>query len=389
MKSFGKLLIVLAAVLTLALVIGLGCKGKEQPPTGKAQPVAPGTPAAKAQAPAAATPAPDIEKMKVRVGISPVISSSAFYLGQIRGYFQEYGLEVDLTGFGKSGAGEIPLLASGDLDVAGGSIAPAVYRAIADGTKIKIVADKARIDTKRSHTALMLRKELITSGRWDHNWDVQKKCQALKGMKIAFTSPGYSNVYCIGMDRYLNKCGLSIKDIDLIGIEYPNQMAALKEGSLDGSAAIEPFMTSFQDQNLAEIAVDWKEVMPNFQVAVVYYGEQFMKEHPVAAKNFMIGYVKGLRDYINAFEYGIDQEKVIEDLISVMKVKEKSLYPRMAVTKFNPDGYVDIPTLKEAQDWFAQADPDNLPQKVNVDDIVDNSYCDYAVQKLGKFQPPK
>jgi len=386
MKAFGKLLTVLAAIVALALVIGLGCKGKEQPvgapPTQPtAAPTATGQPAG--------GPAGDIEKMKVRVGISPVISSSAFYLGKLRGYFDEYGLDVDLTGFGKSGAGEIPLLASGDLEVAGGSVAPAVFRAIADGTKIKIVADKARIDTRRSHTALMVRKALIDGKQWDQSWSTEQKCQALKGKKIAFTSPGYSNIYCIGMDRLMNKCGLSIKDIDIVGIEYPNQMAALQEGSLDGTASIEPFMTNTQDANLAEVAVDWGEVMPNFQVAVVYYGEQFIKNHPTAAKNFMIGYIKGLRDYINAFEYGIEQEAVINDLASVLKVKDKTLYPRMAVTKFHPDGYVDIQTLKEAQDWFAQADPNNIPKKVNVDEIIDNSFCDFAVEKLGKFKPPK
>lgn len=208
-------------------------------------------------------------------------------------------------------------------------------------------------------------------------------------MKVAFASPGYSAIYGIGVDRFLNQCGLSIKDIDIVGIEFPNQIAALKEGSLDGAASIEPFMTNAQDANIAEVGVDFKDTMPGFQVAVVYYSEQFIKDHPVAAKNFMLGYVKALRDYINAFEYGINQEAVIDDLASVLKVKDKTLYPRMAITKFDPDGYVDIKSLKEAQDWFAQQDPNNIPQKVNVEEIIDNSFCDYAVQKLGKFQPPK
>jgi len=380
MKSLRIMLIVLTAVLLLASIGGLGCRGQEPPRATTGPSAAPVQPAA---------PTPDREPLSIHVGVSPVISSAAFYLGKLRGYFAEYGLDVDLTGFGKSGAGEIPLLASGDLQVAGGSVAPGVFRAIAEGSKIKIVADKARINTQRSHGALILRKDLISSGRWNHSWDVQRKCQALQGMKIGFTSPGYSAIYCIGVDRFLNRCGLSIKDIDIVGIEFPNQVAAMKEGSLDGAASIEPFMTNAQDANIADVAVDFKDVIPNFQVAVVYYGEQFIKDHPMAARNIMIGYIKGLRDYINAFEYGIGQEAVINDLASVLKVKDKSLYPRMAVTKFDPDGYADIASLKEAQDWFAHADPQNIPQKVNVDEIVDNSFCDYAVQKLGKFQPPK
>ena len=73
---------------------------------------------------------------KVKVGISPVISSSAFYLAKMRGYFTEQGLDVELIPFGKSGPAIIPFVATDQFQVGGGSVSPGMFNAIAQGNKV-------------------------------------------------------------------------------------------------------------------------------------------------------------------------------------------------------------------------------------------------------------
>lgn len=318
---------------------------------------------------------------KIVVGVAPTTSSSGLYLAALRGYYKEQGLDVELMDFGASGAQMLPLIASDKLQVGGGSVTPGIFNAVARGSRIKIVGDKALIkkNPDESHVAVMVRKDLVDSGRW-------KTPKDFKGMKVAMGSPGKTNAHIIGFDRLLRKHGLTLNDVELFGVEYPAQVAALTGKQVDAACGLEPFVAKMVDMKVADRVVGMGETMPDFQVAVIFYSQDFAEKRPEDAKKFMVAYAKGLRDYINAFEYNIGTEGVIDDLIKVLKVKDKALYDRMRVVGFDPDACVDKQTIGEAQDWYFGEQ--QVEKKVPVDDLVDNSYCEYARQVLGEFKRP-
>jgi NitT/TauT family transport system substrate-binding protein len=319
-------------------------------------------------------------KVKIQVGVAPTTSSSGFYLAKLRGYFDEQGLDVELIDFGGSGAEMLALIASNKMHVGGGSLTPGIFNAISKGTNLKVVGDKARIiaDPDKSHDAVVVRKDLVDSGQW-------KSVKDFKGMKVAMGSSGKTNAMIIGFDRLLRKHGLTLNDVELIGVKYPAMIAALKGKQVDAACAIEPFITKAEEMEIATRVRGLGETMPNFQVAVVFYSEDFTKKHPEEAKKFMVAYAKGLRDYTNAYVHGVGTEGVTNDLVKVLKVKDKALYTKMRVVGFHPDACVDKKTVGEAIDWYLENG--QIKQKVTVDQVVDNSYCEYVREVLGEFKP--
>ncbi len=61
------------------------------------------------------------ERLKVPVGISPVMSSAALFIGEEKGCFRDEGLELEINPFKASGAKMVPFLATGQLFVGGGN----------------------------------------------------------------------------------------------------------------------------------------------------------------------------------------------------------------------------------------------------------------------------
>ena len=88
--------------------------------------------AASASAPDAAAP----QLAPVHFGSPQAISDAGVFIASARGYFAEQGLNVDTQPF-QSGPNTIVPLASGDLDVAGGTFSIALLNAIDRGLKAK------------------------------------------------------------------------------------------------------------------------------------------------------------------------------------------------------------------------------------------------------------
>src|SRR3954471_21096487 len=124
----------------------------------------------------------------VRVGIVNSSTDVPFFIADAKGYFKEEGLSVELLPF-DAGAKMIAFLGTGDLDVGGGAPSVALYNAAAQGIAIRIVADKAHHAAGLGHAALMVRKDLIDSGKFTGVKDL-KGLKGLKGLKVAIVGVG-------------------------------------------------------------------------------------------------------------------------------------------------------------------------------------------------------
>ncbi len=52
---------------------------------------------------------------------------------------------------------------------------------------------------------------------------------------------------------------------------------------------------------------------------------------------------------------------------------------------FDPDGYLNLKTVNDSIDWYAQRAL--LKSKPKLTDIVDYTYVDYALERLGRKGP--
>jgi len=314
------------------------------------------------------------ELLEVPVGISPVMSSAAMFIAKERGYFREEGIDVVINPFKASGAKMVPFLATGQLFVAGGNVNAGMYNAIAQDIPIKIVSDKGTVSPGHGYLALIVRKDHLDSGRY-------RDLKDLKGMTLAVTAKGVSQQIVI--EKYLHKAGLISKDIKLVTLAYSDMNIALANKSIDATVQIEPFVAAAIKHDFAVRVAGNDEIYPNQQSAVIYYSPIFMKQHPKQAQGFMNAYVRGLRDYNDAFEKGKGKQDIIRILTQSTRIKDVSIYQAVVPVGLSPDGLVNIQSLKADAQWYYQQG--YLKVMPDVDTIVDLGYARTAAKKLGRY----
>lgn len=337
-------------------------------PTTMAQPTA-------AAAGAAAKEKPLDPAVRVRLGNVGGVSSAGFFIGAEKGYFAQEGLQVEMVNF-RSAADTIAPLSAGQLEVAGGSPSAGLFNAMLRGIPIKIVADQNSVIRGRSSGAAVVRKDLMDSG-------TIKDYPDLKGKKVALNATGVSTE--ILMEKLLAKGGLTSKDVEIITMPFPDMLAAFANKAIDYAHLIEPHIANGVERGLL---VRWKtndEFYPNMQVAVVLYSPQFMESHPEAARRFMVGYLRALRDYNDAFFKNRGKAEIIAILTKNTEIKDPALFDRMGLTGLNPDGYVYADSVAGDLDWYEKK---GLVQgRLESSKVIDNQYVDYALARLGKYSP--
>ena len=121
----------------------------------------------------------------VTVGAASTISDAPIYIAEKKGFFRAEGIEVKVINF-RSAADMVAPLGTGQLDAGAGSAGASLYNAVARGIRIRIVADKASSPPGYGATKILVRKDLIDSGRYRVPRD-------LKGLRFAMNAPGVSN----------------------------------------------------------------------------------------------------------------------------------------------------------------------------------------------------
>ncbi|HEY4317404.1 MAG TPA: ABC transporter substrate-binding protein [Herbaspirillum sp.] len=326
----------------------------------------------------ASTLAHAADPVPVRVGLASASSDVGFFIADKKGYFKEEGLAVTFVNF-DSAAKMVAPLGAGQLEVGAGSASAGLYNAVTRGIHIKIVADKGSTPPGYGFQPLLVRKDLIDSGRY-------KSLKDLKGMKIAGSAPGSGSTSTL--NEALKKGGLKYSDVERVFLAFPQHVAALQNKAVDAAMTTEPSATKAIQSGAAVRVMGDDEIYPNHQLAVVLYSSDFIKDNPDAAKRFMRAYLRAARVYNDALKDGRLAGPGAEDVISILteytNVKDPAVYRAINVQACNPDGKVYIPSLKNDLAFYKEQG--EVKGKVTVDDVLDGSFAAAAVKELGVYK---
>ena len=211
------------------------------------------------------------------VGATSSTSDAPIYIADKQGYFRAEGLDVKVTNF-RSAADMVAPLGAGQLEAGAGSASAGLHNAVARGIAIKIVADKASSPPGYGGTKILVRKDHVDSGRY-------RELKDLKGMKFAMNAPGVSNTSTL--NTLLKSVGLKYSDVETVDMPLPDHVAALKNKSVDASASVEPGPALAVRNGDAVVIRSDDEILPNHQIAVLLYAEEFATKRPTAARQFM------------------------------------------------------------------------------------------------------
>src|SRR5579875_3162014 len=257
--------------------------------------------AAWSAAPAAARPSPLSPPVTVRAATTPSISNGGRYIAMERGYFEEEGIEIEDVPSDTS-AQLLPSLAAGQIDLLSGGTASGLFNAIAQGIPLRIVLDQWTGFPGNEAGGVIARKELIDSGRLREPSD-------LRGMRLAMTSKGHNTQMVLA--KLLGPVGLGLDHVETFEMPYPDMAVALGNNVIDAGVMIEPYASVAINGGYAARYRSWADVIPYDAIAIVMYSQAFAEGQNDAAKRYAKAYVRGLRDYNDALNKGIDREQVI------------------------------------------------------------------------------
>jgi len=331
--------------------------------------------AVSAEVPLAATPAtesaaaPTGELKKVKMGYVPVSIFAPVFVAKEKGYFAGQGLDVSLEPF-PGGSDPVVLTASGQLDLGIGGAGPAFWNAIAQGLPIKVIAP-GHAEGSPVATPLMISKEACESGATTSVAD-------LKGKKVSVNARGATEYW---LSQALATGGLTLDDIDLQTLAFPDAVAALASGAVDAAMVGEPLATKAEQDGIAvRLLSDFP--VQNIQPTVVFANENFLKENPDAATGLVTAYLKASRDLTGEGYNAPENLAIVEQYTKVpAALVAASVKPVYAV-----NGEINLDGLATMQDFFRQRGLLEYDQDLDPAQIVDTQYVDAALAELGPYQ---
>ncbi|HEY7060536.1 MAG TPA: ABC transporter substrate-binding protein [Chloroflexota bacterium] len=337
--------------------------------SASAQPAAPA---------AAAVPQPPV---RLKVSTQRLTSDGALIYADEKGYLAEQGVEVEFVDVA-TGQDVIAPLANSQLDVAVGAVSPGLFNAIARGIDIKLVATKGATAPEPNGAFsgsiwIVLAPDVAASG-------AIKDYADLRGTNVALSIRG-SSLEVI-LDRALQHGGLTLDDVEIKTLGYADMLPALVNRQVDVALELEPFVALGTANGSL---VKWKsaaEIHPGEQSAVLLYGPSILQMAGNAGNRFMVAYTRSLRAYNDAFgPKGINRAEMIESLTRNTALKDPAIYDKIGLGYINPDCYISVDGMKYDIDWYVSHG--YVQQPPDLGQIVDNHYCDYAIQQLGHYQP--
>jgi NitT/TauT family transport system substrate-binding protein len=316
---------------------------------------------------------------KVTLGLVGNTSDAGFLIAEGKGYFKAGDIEIVPTTF-DSAAKMMAPMGTGEIDVGSGATSAGLFNAAARGVGIRIVADRARMAPGYRYMTLMLKRELVESGKY-------KGLQDLKGLKIALASPGIAPSSLL--NEAAKKGGLTFADIDKIYMGYPQQVPALTNGAIDGSLMIEPFTTTLLKNNTGVVVATTEDFYPSAQIAMVYFGEAFVKNRSETGRRFMVAYVKALRDFNDVIQDGkIGSGAKADEIAAIMAKGLGTTVENIRgnyVHAVDPDGRLNLDSVRKDLTFF-KANGDVADKSIEVEKLLDTSFVDAAVKELGPYK---
>ena len=316
--------------------------------------------------------APATAQETVHIGIARSVSNGAELIAIEKGYFRAVGIKVEIDDIDTS-ANTMALLATNRLQIIAGGISAGYFNAIEKDLPIIIIAD--RVSTPIGHN-LMLRPDL--KGKI-------ASLAELKGKVIASNGAGSVSTYEVG--KMLESVGVSIADVDVKIIPFTQMPVAFANKAIDAGIVIPPFVSQFLEQGHAiGFAEPDMLVKPSpMTIAVIMVNTDWAKKHSELLRNYYTAYLRGVRDYCNAYHGAPIKDEIIAALIRHGSERRPELLHKYPWPARSPDGGINTVSMLDMQDWFIKNG--FARAKFSAERLVDTSYAEFAAQKLGPFVP--
>ena len=307
----------------------------------------------------------------VKVGIARSTSNAAELMAIKHGYFKEAGIKLEWTDIDTT-ANVIALLAQNQFQIVAGGISAGIFNALEKDLPITILSD--RVSTPIGHN-LMLRPELK---------DTVKSFKDLRGRPVASNGAGSVSTYETG--KMLEREGLKLSDVDLKILPFTQMGIALKNKAIDAALLIPPFTSNLEAQGIAVPFGDVDALVEPrpMTIAVIMTNTDWLKANQDVVKRYMTAWLRGAREYCQAYHGAANREEIIDELVNSKTVPNRDLLVKYPWPARSPNGKINTASMLDINKWYVANKMS--AKEFPAERLVDPTYIDYAISKLGPFE---
>ncbi|MCG7343731.1 ABC transporter substrate-binding protein [Sporosarcina sp. ACRSL] len=355
-------------IFAAMLLLAGACAKKEPAPQTKVET----PPGDSVVVPPSGDMAPLDQRVKVLIAEDGAASGAGFYIAKEKGYFEQYNIEVEFADFANSDD-MLPALAAGEVDIAGGVSTASFFNAIAQGIDVRIVADKGHNMPGKSYFTFVIGNHMV---------DEIKEYADFRGKKIAVSSRNSIDGYIY--EEMLKHAGLTEEDVEYVHIaDFGAMLGAIDSGTIDAALNIEPLIAQGVAKGFHVRFGDATDYAPESQIAMVLASPKFMENEEVSLR-FMAAYLKGVRDYNDAFFKDIDKDEIIDIMVQHTALKDHDLWDQVFVTGLDPNGKMFVDDIKKQYETYKANGA--ILGDIDFDKAVDTSLTEKAVEIIGVYE---
>jgi len=317
--------------------------------------------------PPAATSVP-VAREVVRVGHTHGLAGP-LQIAMVRGYFEEQGVDLRREEFGSTADAILPL-STGALDVGSTTPNASFFNALARGVRIYLALAGSHVEPGTGGFPLVVRR--------GPDGPVVASVADLRGKRVGQNQRGAINEWAL--ERMLAGESLRLEDVEVVIMPFPDVLAGFGGGSVDAAILPDPLGTIAEERGLATRLLDADEYVAGAQVAAMSFSEQFAR-HEATARRWAVAYLCGVRDYMDAMEFGRDREAILA-ILGQASGFDPRLLQRAGYFPMRRDGRVNGEAIQSMLDWLVQRG--YVPHKPDIAPLLDHRYADYAAHVLSK-----
>src|SRR5688572_18122489 len=218
---------------------------------------------------------------KVKIGLIPIADVAPVFVGIKQGFFKEQGIELDPQ-FAAGGAAITPAVLSGDFDI-GFSNTISLLIASSKGLPVQIVSQGVLggPDLSKPWADLLVPED-----------GPVKSPKDLEGKTIAVNT--LNNICGVTINATLEEKGVDVSKLKYTEIPFPEMVAALEKGRVDGACVVEPFVSQGKAAGMKGIDPFYAATAPNLTVATYFASKELIEQKPELVDRFKAAMEKSL-----------------------------------------------------------------------------------------------
>jgi ABC-type nitrate/sulfonate/bicarbonate transport system substrate-binding protein len=304
----------------------------------------------------------------VKIGYIPSDSFAVLLLLADR-YLTPAGIAVQMVRL-PSGAEITSQVATGQLQIGGAGMGAAGFNAVAAKLPIEFIAPL--------HMGYLEDYFTVRKAVWGSQ---VKRIADLKGRPVALNTRGAAVEWML--DQVLRRDGLTIKDVQVKIMPFPDMVPALESGAVDAGIVTEPFPTLAEEKGVGVRPLSRPAGAKAIPITAAFWNAEWAKANADLAHRVMLGYVRAVRDLAAEGGRGWTEDRNVEVIVKYTGAKPeviKKARPHVV----DPNLELDASLLDSMQKLNADLGYLKYTEFLSVDKLFTFAYRDRALRELGR-----